>query len=320
MQSFNIPLSWRLFDFRRPRFEIIDLPLSRYLWYSLAELPERFTIRQLLAELQTGPGQGTVIRGCPAALARIFEQNGFETLPSGQEALLRLDRPLKWRKPVRYLVRLGYRTGNICRVDFSRENREKLRQLQRESTHGAEPQLKHLFRTEWVDNQPCFVFEQNGRWLGALTVSRVSQKIALTELLVRHASAPQGVMESLVDFAAAALRDEGVAVFSLGEAPFVLPRELPLSAKQRLVAELSKKALFAYNYAGLYQFKNKFDPEWQTVYLCGYPRLSLLNLLEMYWISNLHRLTFFKIGRGARRFTQIFLSVAAEFFGYGMFR
>ncbi len=300
MSAVEFPLSWETPPAPRFDAQIIPLPVSRYRWYALAELPDAFSLPDLLRRMEADSGRGMVIRGCPQGLADRLSRSGFECLITGQEAVLELDRLPRWKKAVRYLVRLGQKTGTLSREAFSAHNLARLEQLRLESAHGSEPQLRHLFRTQWQAEHTCFVFRQGEKWLGALTVSYIGRQKALTELLLRHRNAPQGVMESLVDFAARELQREGVALFSLGEAPFVPPTDVPLSFKERLFVSAAKRALFAYNYRGLYRFKNKFSPQWRAVYLCGRPRLGLLSMAEMFWKSNLHRLSWHKLIRAVQ--------------------
>ncbi|NTU50690.1 MAG: DUF2156 domain-containing protein, partial [Desulfobulbaceae bacterium] len=80
------------------------------------------------------------------------------------------------------------------------------------------------------------------------------------------------------------LRDEGLSEWSLSEVPFYHLMQVPLerlSPKEQLMVSVAQLWKSAYNFDGLYRFKNKFAPEWRPVYLCAKPGISLLILTEL---------------------------------------
>jgi lysylphosphatidylglycerol synthetase-like protein (DUF2156 family) len=110
-------------------------------------------------------------------------------------------------------------------------------------------------------------------------------------MILRNKKAQAGVMESLFVSVMNVLRDEGFKHFSLGEVPFVSPEGmkdgcLGVSLKQSLQESFLFKAghilRFAYNYKGLFDFKNKFDPEWKPVYICATPKLPFFSLIDLF--------------------------------------
>ena len=112
------------------------------------------------------------------------------------------------------------------------------------------------------------------------------------ELLLRKPSAASGTMEALIKEVSDYLKDRNYLYFSLGEVPFMKNPGEQLPPKSLLMYKTGQFARFAYNSHSLYKFKNKFSPEWQSVYLCGYPKISLLTLIEMGIRSNYIKLIF----------------------------
>ena len=75
-------------------------------------------------------------------------------------------------------------------------------------------------------------------------------------------------------------REQGYASFNLGMAPFsgLEARDLaPLTSK--LGAYLFRHGESFYNFQGLRQFKEKFDPVWEPRYLASPGRLTLPRVL-----------------------------------------
>jgi phosphatidylglycerol lysyltransferase len=92
-----------------------------------------------------------------------------------------------------------------------------------------------------------------------------------TELMLRHRHAPGDIMECLVSGIADILKNEGEMEWSLGEVPFLMNQgpEEEISPLERLMVSLVAELRHAYDYEGLYRFKNKFAPRWRPVMLCS---------------------------------------------------
>ena len=63
-----------------------------------------------------------------------------------------------------------------------------------------------------------------------------------------------------------------------------------LFSKEFFINFTGRKLRYAYNYLGLYNFKNKFNPEWKDIYICCKPKLNLITILKVSWLSNLAKL------------------------------
>jgi len=91
-------------------------------------------------------------------------------------------------------------------------------------------------------------------------------------------------MECLVAGIVEILSREGIREWSLGEAPFMLLMEHnkeELNFMEKLTVSAGAWSKYAYNFEGLYRFKNKFAPEWRPVMLCTDTQPTPLMLAEL---------------------------------------
>ena len=86
-------------------------------------------------------------------------------------------------------------------------------------------------------------------------------------------------------------KQEGCKYFSLGEVPFVTPAamkeidnkiSIKRSTQQSLVFTIGHLIRYAFNYKGLFDFKNKFNPEWKPIYICAAPKLQFSALVDLF--------------------------------------
>ena len=262
-----------------------SLPLSRAKWIYAAEIPENDGLSTFNQQVIDAMPQRAVIRGCSQQLAELLRNAGWGALQVGAEAVIDLCNPALKKRSLRDLVRRGQRHGHIIAAPPSPATSEALQQLAATSRHGQEPQLQYLFRTNsWADMR-CFALQdRTGQWLGAITLSQPGHQMLHTEMLLKHRNAPAGIMEALICHAAEILQQEGLTQLSLGEVPFVSPVGLS-DLKSKAFFRIGRTLRFAYDYQGLYQFKQKFGPDWQPVYLCARPGVSWLMLADLFVTS-----------------------------------
>jgi len=209
------------------------------------------------------------------------------TIQVGQEATLHLSQEFATKKSIKDLIRRGQRNGHCKKIEMTANNIEQLEDFKKETTHGKKPQLKHLFIDSFTASTQCWVFEKfEGEWLAAITISKVNKIKTQTELLLRRSNAPVGTMESLICSVFNDLKQAGFAEWSLGEVPFIHSHNYKPTIKSNILSQFGRVFRFAYNAKGLYNFKNKFNPIWQPVYLCGYPKIPFLTLVELSIRSN----------------------------------
>ncbi len=235
------------------------------------------------------------ITRCNAEFVNYYIDNGFEVLKFGKEALLNLERNHFVKKSLQELIKKGLKVGNIIELNHSIENLNKLNNFKNECIHESEPQLKYVFNDVLLPSNRLFIFlGNNNLWLGAITISNKGKKRVTTDLMLRRKNAPKGVMEGLIFNIFNILKNEEYEYWSLGEVPFII-YDSPILTKEFMLNYAGRKLIFAYNYLGLYNFKNKFNPVWEETYLCGKPNLNLSSLLFIAYLTNLFKLVITKI-------------------------
>ena len=288
----SLPLSWSIVDDRNlDSTTIINWQIH---WPAIKNLTSSGfnTFTNSLIE----SNKNTLIRGCNKNLKIKLEKKGFSSLHVGYEAILEVDGNPFNKKSIVDLIRRGKRYGKVFTLPYSEINKDKLNHFQHLSSHGREPQLQNLFQMEFTPNHLLNVFcDQNSNWQGAILISKNSESKLHTELLLRKKNAPIGVMETLVEYSFLQAKSNGYKFLSLGEVPFVKSSNTNRNFMSSLVFKMGDLLNFAYNHKGLYNFKNKFNPKWTEVYICGSKDIGIKHLFFLFINSNFHKLLFHKI-------------------------
>ena len=290
----NLPLSWIYSPSHPFQIKPINLLDKNFIWLALAISPTL----NFINEIKNGCGVNKIlIRGCDEKISEVLFEYGYKRIYSGQEAVLNFSTNHFKKKSLRHLIRRGSRHGKIIEYIYSINVADKLQQFKRQCSHAHEPQLKNLFCTEFSDQMKLYVFEDHRKeWLGAVMVSRNSETKLHTELLLRKWNAPVGIMESLIFHIFENLKNNGIIELSLGEVPFIMSKNRDnISIKDHIINRIGKSLRCVYNYKGLYNFKNKFNPEWNDIYICGKPNISFINLFLLSLRTNFFRLLLYKL-------------------------
>lgn len=295
----SLPLSWSRKDIDHPGFKPVYLPLSKKIWIHSADIPSDYSFEQVYGDFVAGFGKEILIRGCGPEIAGFLARRGFEVIRSGAEGVIDLKNIDRQRASVKALVKRGIRRGEVEEIPFTELNSERVSRFTAFTSHGGKPNLKYLFRTRFDPATRCFIFRSfDKEWLGALTVSTVAESYAHTEMILRYRNAPAGIMEALFDRVMKVLREDGYRKLSLGEVPFITPRRFDSyseiskgSVKEKMVYRAGQALRFAFDYKGLFCFKDKFNPEWRPVYICSSPKISWSTLADLYASSHYFDLT-----------------------------
>lgn len=291
----NLPLSWQYTSNKSNPIEQ-RLILSSQRWLTTFQT-DFDGFRNLTNSIREDKKKSFLIRGCNTLLTDALVNESFDHIVLGKEAVLNFSKNHFEKKSLRELIKRGFKKGQVIEVARNEESNPLLDKLKMSSRHGKEPQLKHLFITEFIEGTRLFVFiNRDNEWLAAVLVSINSPDKYHTELLLKHNDAPIGVMETLIFHTFESLKDSGKKELSLGEVPFYV--NIPISKsfyRDFILNRIAKFFRFAYNYKGLYDFKNKFNPRWDDVFICGYPRLRLSHIAGIIIRSNLLWLIFYKI-------------------------
>lgn len=289
-EPIQLPLSWGLRALPAPESQTLKLPLSGQTWLAYADFPDHFTRAETLDWIAQ---QGNIlIRGVGDSLLPELTSHPGQYALSGVEAELSLSGEHFERKSVRELVRRGLRHGSVREInalDNLLWRQRLLSFVERVQSEYAAP-LRRLYRTHLDESHRCFVFVDKTGAIHAL-VSLVQRGKASwhTELLLRDSEAGIGVLEATLSVVFEALKAEGYQAWSLGEVPFH-HLKTGEGLKSQVICALGEQMEFAYRAKGLYQFKEKFRPEWRDVYVVGLPKLRWTSLMELFFQSNCHQM------------------------------
>ena len=199
------------------------------------------------------------------------------------------------KKSLKELIKRGLRNGYVKELEISDQIFYFLRNSKSQSSIAKLPKLQHLFCATLENYTRLFVFvDHNDQWLGLITISHKTEKIMQTELIIRRSKNPIGIMEALISEIFIILKKEGKELWSLGAVPFVV--QVPFSLSMQWASNfIGRRLRFAYNYRGLFNFKNKFMPTWIDYYICYNKKLSFLQLFDLMRKSNLMSLVLKKI-------------------------
>lgn len=300
----SLPLSWSITDSENYDSKIIDKWNLR--WYAINFVHTK-KIQTQIEQLATKRYE-TIIRGCNSNLRDTLTKNGFSSLQIGMEAILKTSQNHFCKQSLRELIKRGHRHGIIEKVQFSEENNTKLNEFKVFTSHAKEPQLKNLFQTEFKEDHYLYVFKKfNNEWLGAILISKNSEEKLHTELILRHSKAPIGIMEALVQHVFTEAKNNGWKELSLGEVPFKVDSN---SFDLRLfsIKNAGKIINFAYNHKGLYNFKNKFQPRWEKLYICTSSKVKLKHIIFILFCSNFYKLFTYKLVYSIKKYFILFFN------------
>ena len=142
--------------------------------------------------------------------------------------------------------------------------------------HRGLPPMHFLVEPEtlgYVGDRRVFVAERNGEPVAFLVLCPVPERNGwLTEQFPRGAHAPNGTVESLMDFAIRAVAASGAQYVTMGIVPLSQHGEVEQLVNPQWLQWLSKwvrgHGVRFYNFEGLDQFKSKFRPmEWEPIFV-----------------------------------------------------
>lgn len=286
----SLPLSWSITKNKKSNSKIIDKWNLR--WHALNFSPS--SDYRIYYDQISNHNYETIIRGCNSELEKKLSNYGFSSIQIGMEAVLKTSYDHFNKKSLKELVKRGQRHGIIEKIKYSEENKIKLNEFKNITSHSKEPQLKNLFQTEFSKDNFLYIFKNNNNWLGAILISKNSKKKLHTELILRRPNAPIGIMEALIRHVFIESKNNGWKELSLGEVPFVIDRN-SFSLRSFAVKGAGKIINFAYNHKGLYNFKNKFQPNWEKLYICTSSKFKLKHIFFILFYSNFHKLITYKM-------------------------
>ncbi len=288
MNNFILPSSWHIDNKQTEDIVLTKKNIGKnYLWLTNGSLRRQNT-KILLTNL--GKNNKFVLRGVRKTLLdKLLSKQGGEFIISGTEAIIYLQN-YSATKTVKELSRRGKRNSDIKEISRNiSAYQNKIYQLLELKRQEWQVELTHLFLTHFNSPLRTFILEKNDKILGLITISPFCKNCWQIEQMMRSPNANVGVMEALISFIINKLQTEGNTILSLGEVPFHFSGN-KISLKNRLYSLTGRYIRFAYDSVGLYNFKNKFRPEWYPLFLYGYPRLSYGTMYKMMKASGIEKL------------------------------
>jgi phosphatidylglycerol lysyltransferase len=134
-----------------------------------------------------------------------------------------------------------------------------------------------FFNEDYLKRFPAGIVRKNGKIVAFANIWLGAEKEELSVDLMRYVSeAPHGVMEYLFTHLTLWGKQEGYRWFNLGMAPLSgLEDRPPAPLWNRVGVFIFRHGEHFYNFQGLRQYKEKFDPTWEPRYLACPGGLSL---------------------------------------------
>ena len=233
-------------------------------------------------------GARPVFYAVPGAMATLFVDMGLILVKQGEEAVV----PLagfglegSHRKKLRTAHNRALRDGlrfEMIEPPVPGPVMDRLSEISDEwlaAKAGGEKGFSlGRFDADLIARAPVATVIVDGRIVAFANLWRTDLGRRATIDLMRHADdAPPGLMDFLFTELMLHLRDAGYEEFSLGGAPLSgLEARRGAALTSRLGALVYRHGRQFYNFEGLRAFKEKFDPNWRSVYVALPPRTNLV--------------------------------------------
>lgn len=291
---YTIPFNFCRYNGKDTIYKVIPLHGKRK-WICGTRIPYGKTVEETFNQIFSQFNDSDLLfDACSDENKEFLKSYGFKAISIGKEAIIDLAKNEFQKKSLKELIKRGKRHGSVVEIEYSENNEKKLQEFFIETSHGKEPRLQNLFATAFKPYHRLFVLKKDERWISAIMLSFKHEKFMQTELILRNSKAPVGVMEALINEILNQLKNEGFEFWSLGAVPFIDYNSKFLSLSW-FFNFVGRKIKFAYNYKGLFNFKNKFNPIWQPYYLCYKNRLSPIQIFKLSQKSNLNKLITYNI-------------------------
>ncbi|WMB28184.1 phosphatidylglycerol lysyltransferase domain-containing protein [Streptococcus didelphis] len=224
---------------------------------------------------------------------------GYEFMKFGESARLDLrtfslegKQHKKYRSAINKIEAKGY-YFQVLKAPHSQELLEDLRAVSTSWLNGRKEKGFSLgfFKVDYLQLAPLAVVKDSSGQIVAFVnfLPTNNNKVASIDLMRYHLElAPNGIMDYLFVNLFLYFKEAGVDYFDLGMAPLSNVGNMEDSFLQEKLAYLiySLSSRF-YSFAGLRQYKQKFNPIWQSKYI-AYPRQNWLiyDMIAIFLIDN----------------------------------
>lgn len=246
--------------------------------HGLAGRPSlRGVLRKRFVEYCRLNGWATAVVHCTPEEVKLWEKYDYKSIPIGQEAFVDVGEFLqqtRGSKHFRYVrnkaERLGL-TSDVWRAPLSDHKVEILRQISEDWKRSGRTEYGFVmapFDEEYIRSSDVVVVSDiAGTPIAYCNLIPQYQATTASIDHMRHRhDIPSIAMHYLLDSTIEHVSTSGYGYFNLGLAPLAKIEHMPKSYTQKSLVLLKRYASF-YNFAGLEQFKNKFEPDWQPRFI-----------------------------------------------------
>lgn len=257
----------------------------------IGPVEERVELVWRFRELVDRHGGWTVFYQVKTENLQLYLDLGLTLLKLGEEARVPLrDFSLEGssRKGLRHTKSKAEREGCTFEVMVPEQTKAALAELQEISDQWlAEKNTREkrfslgFFEPAYISACPVAIVRQRGHIVAFANLWIGGEKEELSIDLMRYRpDAPHGVMELLFTDLMLWGRGEGFRYFNLGMAPLSGFDSHPLAPLwNRVGGFIFRHGEHFYNFEGLREYKDKFDPKWEAKYLAAPGGLALTRIL-----------------------------------------
>ena len=225
-----------------------------------------------------GNGLRTAWYRIPEHQISVYEKLGKKVLPVGEDATVALSEfnlQGSSKKALRNVLNRLEKEGYTFHDHRPPQTDRFLQQLQAVSSEWLQDTGRHelvfsqgLFDAEEIRTQPVFTVENaQGKIVGFVNIIPCATPgMANFDLMRRTADAPNGVMDFLFVKMFETLRAAGYATCNLGMVP-MSGIAIPGNFQERIIKLAYERIRQFSHYKSLRYFKEKFDPQWEMMYL-----------------------------------------------------
>lgn len=221
-----------------------------------------------------------------------FVSQGFELMKIGEDAVVNLDnfslagKKYKiMRRSINYMDTVNYK----FEVIYPPFNKDTMNQLKTVSDEwlGKRKEMQFsigAFKEDYIQKAPVFIIKQDREILAFANMNPVKNTKKMSIDLMRHKNNVfSGIMDmmfiSIINWA----KENDYKYFDLGLSPLSNVGNSMFASKKEKTAKLAYKyANKIYGFQGLKKFKNKYNPEWNSIFIASQNNIKLLdNLIKL---------------------------------------
>ncbi len=216
---------------------------------------------------------------------------GLSLIKLGQQALIPLESfgiEGKKRQNLRSAINKYQREGFVFEIVYSDKVHEILPNLKQISDQWLKEKNSKekrfslgFFNEEYLRHCDIAVVKKDGEIFAFCNIWALNNKREISIDLMRYLpNAPNGIMEFLNISLILWAKEQGIIYFSLGMAPLSgLEHHALAPLWHKIGNTIFRIGGDFYNFAGVYFYKEKFNPEWQPIYLAAPPGLQTASAL-----------------------------------------